>query len=61
MQFPLAMMKTQHSYLAQSLLLEVERGLLAYLVLLQYLIKGKPLQEEEVEAEAGAGVGHPVT
>lgn len=50
-QFLLVMMKTQHRYLAQSLVLEAGEGHLGCLVVLLNLVKVKLLQEEGVGAE----------
>jgi hypothetical protein len=50
-QFLLVMMKTQHSYPAQSLVLEAGEGHLSHLVMLLNLVKVKLLQEEGVGAE----------
>lgn len=55
-QFPSVMMKTQHRYLAQSLLLEAGKGHPGHLVVPQKLVQVKPLQEEGVGAGAGAGL-----
>lgn len=50
-QFLLVMMKTQHSYLAQSLVQEVGEVHLGHLVMLLNLVKVKLQQEEGVGAE----------
>lgn len=59
MQFPSAMMKTQHRFLVQSLLLEAGRGHPRHLLVLQNLLQVKPRQEQGAGAGGGAGAGLP--